>query len=75
MNGNILTKQEEKVLSSLSKGSLYKEIADQHNISVNTVKKHLKNIYRKMNVKSRYFATKEYLASSDENTLEQNTLA
>jgi DNA-binding CsgD family transcriptional regulator len=51
MNG--LTKCEQKVLAELAVGHLYKEIADKQNISINTVKKHCKNIYRKLQVKSR----------------------
>ena len=56
-----LSKQEKKILMSLSSGSLYKEIASDHNISINTVKKHLKNIYRKLNVSKRTQAIEKYL--------------
>ena len=52
-----LSKQEEKVLVSLAAGNLYKEIAIDLNISINTVKKHLKNIYRKLQVSNRKHAT------------------
>lgn len=48
-----LSPQEKKVLIALSYGSLYKEIAQECNISVNTVKKHLKNVYRKLHVNKR----------------------
>jgi DNA-binding CsgD family transcriptional regulator len=48
-----LSKQETKILYSLSGGRLYKEIASDHAISINTVKKHCKNIYRKLEVKNR----------------------
>ena len=57
----ILSKQEKKILVSLSSGSLYKEIAADHNISINTVKKHLKNIYRKLGVNKRTLAIEKFL--------------
>lgn len=58
MTGKLpLSKQEEKVLNTLAKGLLYKEIATELNISINTVKKHLKNIYRKLEVTNRKHAT------------------
>ena len=56
-----LSKQEKKILTSLSSGSLYKEIACDHNISINTVKKHLKNIYRKLQVSKRTQAIEKFL--------------
>ncbi len=51
-----LSKQESKVLEVLSTGKLYKEIALDLDISINTVKKHLKNIYRKLEVTNRKHA-------------------
>ena len=51
-----LSKQELKVLEVLSTGKLYKEIALDMEISINTVKKHLKNIYRKLEVTNRKHA-------------------
>jgi DNA-binding CsgD family transcriptional regulator len=48
-----LSKQETRILQSLSGGRLYKEIASDHDISINTVKKHCKNIYRKLEVRNR----------------------
>lgn len=57
MTGKLpLSKQEERVLATLATGSLYKEIAIELNISINTVKKHLKNIYRKLEVTNRKHA-------------------
>ena len=52
-----LSKQEEKVLTVLAGGRMYKEIATELNISINTVKKHLKNVYRKLEVSNRKHAT------------------
>ncbi|MFT3910856.1 MAG: helix-turn-helix transcriptional regulator [Ferruginibacter sp.] len=59
----LLSKQEKKILISLSSGSLYKEIAADHSISINTVKKHLKNIYRKLRVNKRTLAIEKFLAN------------
>jgi DNA-binding CsgD family transcriptional regulator len=49
----ILTKREVQVLQSLAQGLLYKEIANVHFISIDTVKKHCKSIYKKMNFRNR----------------------
>lgn len=51
-----LSKQEQKVLTVLAGGQMYKEIAAELNISINTVKKHLKNVYRKLEVTNRKHA-------------------
>ncbi|HEX8335074.1 MAG TPA: helix-turn-helix transcriptional regulator [Segetibacter sp.] len=48
-----LTQRETEVLKSLAEGNTYQEIADVLFISHETVKQHLKNIYRKMNVKNK----------------------
>lgn len=50
---DILTPREMEVLKALSQGNSYQEIADILFISHETVKKHLKNIYRKLNVKNK----------------------
>ena len=63
MTGVQLSKQETKIITSLSTGSLYKEIASDHQISINTVKKHLKSIYRKLHVNKRTQAIEMYLGS------------
>ena len=55
-----LSPQERRILVALSFGSLYKEIASDYNISINTVKKHLKNIYRKLDVNKRTYAVQKY---------------
>jgi len=48
-----LTKAEQLVYDILLKGKLDKEIADLLSISLNTVKKHNKSIYRKLKVRNR----------------------
>jgi DNA-binding NarL/FixJ family response regulator len=58
-----LTYREEEVLSLLAKGFLYKEIADQMNISIDTVRSHIRKIYDKLHVKTRTEAVLVYLQS------------
>lgn len=48
-----LSRQEERVLRLLAGGLSNPEIAEELVISVNTVKTHLKNVYRKLNINSR----------------------
>jgi DNA-binding CsgD family transcriptional regulator len=48
-----LTQREMEVLRSLAEGNSYQEIANVLFISHETVKQHLKNIYRKLNVKNK----------------------
>jgi DNA-binding NarL/FixJ family response regulator len=43
-----LSEREETILHLVAKGHMNKEIADELCISVDTVKKHLQNIYRKL---------------------------
>jgi len=54
-----LTERELAVLTALSKGQQYKEIADTLAISINTVRKHIKSIYEKLQVNSRGDAVKK----------------
>jgi DNA-binding NarL/FixJ family response regulator len=48
-----LSKREKELLSLLSKGYRYKEIADNLSISIETVRTHIRNIYEKLHVQSR----------------------
>ena len=48
-----LTKREFELVNLLSKGYRYKEIAEQLFISIETVRKHINNIYGKLHVQSR----------------------
>ena len=50
---NLLTDREVQILPYLVQGMEYAEIAVQLNISVNTLKYHLKNIYSKLNAENR----------------------
>ena len=47
-----LSAREKEILVSVAKGLLNKEIADKHNISINTVITHRKNITRKTGIKT-----------------------
>ncbi|SDG89706.1 two component transcriptional regulator, LuxR family [Dyadobacter soli] len=55
-----LSIRELEVITLLSKGLLYKEISDTLSISHNTVKNHLKNIYKKMHVQNKVEAVNKY---------------
>lgn len=46
----ILTQREQEMLLDITKGKMYKEIADTKGITIGTVKQHLHKIYNKMNV-------------------------
>jgi two-component system, NarL family, response regulator LiaR len=48
-----LTAKETEVLQLLKHGHLYKEIAELQGVKIDTVKKHTKNIYKKLNVRNR----------------------
>ncbi len=49
----LLTNKENEVLELLSKGYLYKEIAERLHITLNTVKQHIHKIYEKLHVGNR----------------------
>ena len=57
-----LTAREEETLLLLTKGYSNKEIADKLNLSVETVRSHLKHIYEKMHVRSRAEAVARYMS-------------
>jgi DNA-binding CsgD family transcriptional regulator len=48
-----LSQREKEIFDVLLKGMSYKAIADQHFISINTVKTHAKKIYSKLGIKNR----------------------
>ena len=52
-----LTDREREVLDLLAKGMTNKQIADQLVITTNTVKRHLKSIFEKLDVHTRSAAT------------------
>lgn len=56
-----LTRREKELLDLLAKGYRYKEIAEALGISFDTVRAHLRNIYDKLQVRSRTEAVVKYL--------------
>lgn len=49
----LLTKREQELLELLVQGFRYKEIADKLSLSIDTIRSHIRNIYRKLEVQSR----------------------
>lgn len=47
-----LTEREKEILEQLTRGNSYKMIADECDISIETVRRHLQNIYHKLQVQS-----------------------
>ncbi|MFT3784057.1 MAG: response regulator transcription factor [Nibricoccus sp.] len=60
-----LSPREQSVLDLLSKGFLYKEIAESLGVSVPTVNTYIRRIYEKLQVHSRTQAINKYLKSSN----------
>ncbi len=54
---NPLTPKEMAILQLLAQGLMYKEMADKQKVNINTIKKHCKNIYKKLKVRNRTEAT------------------
>ena len=57
---SLLSQREKEVLELLAKGFSYKEIASQLGVSMETVKKHLKNIYQKLHVQNKIEALNKF---------------
>lgn len=57
---SLLSLREKDVLELLSKGLLYKEIAEELGVGTETVKKHLKNIYQKLHVQNKIEAVNKF---------------
>lgn len=55
-----LSKREMEILESLAKGMTYREIAEQHLISQETVRKHVYHIYEKLHVNNRVEAINKF---------------
>ena len=56
----LLTSRENEVLRLLATGLLYKEISQHLNISHNTVKQHIHNVYEKLHVQNRTEALNKF---------------
>ena len=57
-----LSPREEAVLNCLAKGFTYKQIADELDISIDTIRTYLRRIYEKLHVQSRTEAVAKYLS-------------
>jgi DNA-binding NarL/FixJ family response regulator len=57
-----LTQRETEIVELLARGHRYKEIAATLDISFDTVRSHLRNIYEKLHVSSRTEAVVKYLS-------------
>ena len=62
-----LTNTEMEILKRLCEGMLYKEIALERKSAFETVKKHISNIYRKLDVGNRFEACKKFRESASMN--------
>ncbi len=61
-----LTDREREVLEKLAQGYLYKEIADSLGIGLETVRRHVSNLYAKLHVHTRTEATVKFLQEDSE---------
>jgi DNA-binding CsgD family transcriptional regulator len=59
-NTESLSEQELKVTRFLVDGMAYQEVADALNISINGVRYHVKNIYKKLHVKTKGALLRRY---------------
>jgi DNA-binding NarL/FixJ family response regulator len=55
-----ITSQEKKVLELLAKGLFYKEVADEMDLKLNTIKQYCHAIYKKLEVSNRTEAVNKY---------------
>lgn len=60
-----LSRREREILQALSRGLANKEIADELNINIETVRWHLKQIYEKLHVHGRTEAAVKFLSMRD----------
>ncbi|MGV3532971.1 MAG: response regulator transcription factor, partial [Chthoniobacteraceae bacterium] len=60
-----LSEREREVLELLGQGSMYKEIASQLGISIDTVRSHVRKIYEKLHVRSKTEAVLKYLGQQN----------
>lgn len=60
----VLSPREKEIIGHLAKGYLYKEIAGQLGLSVETIRTHIHNIYEKLHVRSRTEAVMKIYGSN-----------
>jgi NarL family two-component system response regulator LiaR len=58
--GNILTKREQEIVSLLAEGKMYKEVSVRLGIAMETTKKHIRNIYGKLEVQNKTEAVNKW---------------
>ncbi len=68
-----LTKTEKTLLASLSLGRTNQELSDDHGITINTVKFHLRNLYDKLSVKNRTQAIAFYYSKTFPGDIDSDT--
>jgi len=56
-----LSSREQMVLDCLAKGLTYKQTADQLDVSIDTIRTHIRRVYEKLHVQSRTEAVAKYL--------------
>ena len=59
-NKKLVTAREEEVIEGLASGFTYDQIASKMLISVNTIRRHVKNIYSKLEVKNKVQMVNKY---------------
>ncbi len=61
--GTSLTKREEQIVLLLAEGKMYKEVSERLGIAMETTKKHIRNIYDKLDVQNRTEAVNKWRLS------------
>jgi DNA-binding NarL/FixJ family response regulator len=56
----VLTSREIDIVNGIIEGLSYKLVADKLNISIDTVRKHIKNIYKKLHINSKSQLLQQY---------------
>ena len=56
----LLTPTEAIILKLLAQGLMYKEMAEMQDVNINTIKKHCKSIYQKLQIRNRTEAANYY---------------
>lgn len=63
-----LSRREKQIVDLLAKGALYKQIAEHLGISIDTVRRHITNLYRKLEVRSRTEAVLKCFSGRSQNS-------
>ncbi|MBN1623836.1 MAG: hypothetical protein JXN10_04485 [Clostridia bacterium] len=64
-----ISEREKEIIEALAQGKTNKEIASELFISINTVKTHIKNIYRKLDIKNRVQLLHKIKVTNEGNTI------